>query len=249
MASSREIRRLAFQALFQLDARGGPKGVSAEDGAVVRESLNEPEGYTDGERDAAFRLALDAYNDRKAADAVMVELAPAWPVHRQAAVDRAILRLSHFEMTHAGTRGPSPKITVNEAVELAKAYSTDKSPAFINALLDKVLKRLPGDGGEAAPERADPAVTEGAGGAEGDAGGGGGGEERWRFSRRWGASLGAVTKDGEVPLTDVRQLPPGRKLDDARSRSWRRPPAGRHGRRGDGEADRGDQGGLQERGR
>jgi N utilization substance protein B len=41
-----------------------------------------------------------------------------------------------------------PRIAVNEAVELAKAFSTEKSPAFINAILDRVLKRVLGDQGE-----------------------------------------------------------------------------------------------------
>jgi N utilization substance protein B len=54
-------------------------------------------------------------------------------------VDRAILRLAHFEMTSGKT---APKIVVNEAVELAKRYSTERSPSFINALLDKVLKEV-----------------------------------------------------------------------------------------------------------
>ena len=135
MATPRDIRRLAFQALFQLDARKG----SSTDAMAVRESLDQSEGFTPRELDDAFRLAIDAYAARKAADAEMVKLAPTWPAHRQAAVDRAILRLAHFEITSG--RAPA-KAAVNEAVELAKAYSTEKSPSFINGLLDKVLKRV-----------------------------------------------------------------------------------------------------------
>ena len=67
----------------------------------------------------------------------MTELAPYWPTHRQAAVDRAILRLAHYEMMSGQT---PPKVVVNEAVELAKRFSTERSPSFVNALLDKVLK-------------------------------------------------------------------------------------------------------------
>lgn len=141
MATARDIRRLAFQALFQLDAHAPVRGGSLPDGEVqaVRASLDEADGFTGRERDKAFALAQAAFADRAAADAVFTELAPTWPAHRQAAVDRAILRLAHYEMTSGAA---APKIAVNEAVELAKTYSTEKSPAFINALLDKVLKRL-----------------------------------------------------------------------------------------------------------
>lgn len=133
MATPREIRRLAFQTLFQIDARGG------EDREVIRAALENAVEFKAKEQERALVLATGAYEHRGAADAEMLQLAPAWPAHRQAAVDRAILRLAHFEMSHTET---SPKIVVNEAVELAKKFSTDKSPAFINALLDKVLKRV-----------------------------------------------------------------------------------------------------------
>jgi len=152
MASPRDIRRLAFQALFQLDARSG----SAQDAAAVRESLDQVEGFTPKERDEAFRLAVEAYAARRAADEEMAALAPAWPAHRQAAVDRAILRLAHYEMTSGRT---PPKAAVSEAVELAKAFSTEKSPAFVNGLLDKVLKRV-------LAERQAHAAASGGGGGE-----------------------------------------------------------------------------------
>ncbi|MBC7835614.1 MAG: transcription antitermination factor NusB [Phycisphaerales bacterium] len=151
MASPRDVRRLAFQALFQFDARG------PSDEADVWQSLESVDDFTSKERRAAFDLAKAAFADRKKADTVMVELAPTWPVHRQAAVDRAILRLAHYEMTSG--KAP-PKVVVNEAVELAKAFSTKKSPAFINGLLDKVLKRVlasnpAASGGDDAPPASD----------------------------------------------------------------------------------------------
>ncbi len=133
MATPREIRRLAFQTLYQIDARGG------EDAEVIREALENATEFTTNEQEKALTLANGAYENRKESDKEMKELAPDWPAYRQAAVDRAILRLAHYEMTGTDT---NPKIVVNEAVELAKQFSTDKSPAFINGLLDKVLKRV-----------------------------------------------------------------------------------------------------------
>jgi transcription antitermination protein NusB len=138
MVTSRDIRRLAFQVLFQIDAHGG-EGLEALR-EHVDDSIREMDvEFSKGEKEKAIALATGAYENRAAADAVMLELAPTWPASRQAAVDRAILRLAHYEMTRGKT---PPKVAVNEAVELAKTFSTEKSPAFINGLLDKVLKRV-----------------------------------------------------------------------------------------------------------
>lgn len=136
MATLSQIRRLAFQALFQIDARG------ETDIDAVRDLLEDgdvEETFNESEIERAFDLAVGAYEGRAAADAEMLALAPGWPASRQAAVDRAILRLAHHEMTKATAH---PKVIVNEAVELAKEFSTDKSPSFINGLLDKVLRRV-----------------------------------------------------------------------------------------------------------
>jgi len=145
MAMPRDVRRLALLVLYQLDARG------EGDLESIRASVEDPAALADEgpvavdgefrkpEIEKAVELGLGAFRAHKAADAEMLTLAPDWPAHRQAALDRAVLRLAHFEIT---TGRVDPKIAVNEAVELAKAFGTDKSPAFVNALLDKVLKRV-----------------------------------------------------------------------------------------------------------
>lgn len=138
MATPRDIRRLAFQALFQFDARG-EQDAQAVRAAVEALSEEDKATFTDREKEKAFELASGAYGGRREADEASRELAPTWPAHRQPAVDRAIIRLAYYEMASGKT---SPKIAVNEAVELAKRYSTDRSPAFVNAVLDKALKRF-----------------------------------------------------------------------------------------------------------
>lgn len=144
-AAPRNIRKIAFQALFQLDARG------ERDSQTIRDSIDHDaeSGLTEKDLDKAFELALGAFGARAVADKEMLALAPTWPSHRQAAVDRAILRLAHYEIVSGKT---PPKIAVNEAVELAKEFSTDKSPAFVNGLLDKVLKKYLRTGEEAKAE-------------------------------------------------------------------------------------------------
>lgn len=137
MATAHELRRAALQALFQIDAHG-------EGGAEpARAWIQSDDTLSSAQREEALSLAKEAYAQRSLADEAMQRLAPAWPVHRQAAVDRAILRLAYHEMRSGRVH---PKVAISEAVELAKEFSTDRSPAFVNALLDKVMHELaPGD--------------------------------------------------------------------------------------------------------
>jgi transcription antitermination protein NusB len=131
MATPRVIRRVAFQTLFQLDARAG------RDVEAIRGSLDGVEELSPGERTKAMDLANRAFEARVEADREIVALAVGWPTHRQPAVDRAILRLAHYEITSGRV---APAVAINEAVELAKDFGTDRSPAFINAILDKIAK-------------------------------------------------------------------------------------------------------------
>lgn len=176
-------------ALFQLDACDEADAAEANlqaAGLLADAEVNAVE-LTPGERERALSLAASAYAQRAEADAEFEALAPGWPARRQAAVDRAILRLARHELVGSGGQ---EKGAINDAVELAKDFSTDKSPAFVNALLDKVLKRVqrahagggaggeePGrvaegqsSGGDAAPPHAgtpgEAGGAAGAGGAE-----------------------------------------------------------------------------------
>jgi len=136
MAGSRELRRLAFQALFQFDAQSAASPAALESWLDASDLGAE---LSPKERAQVTATALAAFAGAKKADQAFVRLAPTWPAHRQAAVDRAILRLAFYEM-HAGQT--PPKVVINDAVELAKEFSTDRSPSFINGLLDRVFRDI-----------------------------------------------------------------------------------------------------------
>ena len=93
----------------------------------------------DKTRSFANKLFEGAAKDVSSLDAVIVQHADNWRFERLAAIDRAILRLAIHEMK--GTETP-PKVVLNEAVELAKKFSSEESGAFVNGVLDSVHKSL-----------------------------------------------------------------------------------------------------------
>ncbi len=149
MTLSRNVRRCALQAIYQIDACNG------QDVESIRESLSQSPG-DEQTHDSGFELAKKAWELREEADSIVVDLAPDWPTYRQPIIDRSILRIAYYEIVSTQT---PPKVAINEAVELAKEYSTDKSPLFINGVLDKIYKSrcpdyVPADDSEAAEQDA-----------------------------------------------------------------------------------------------
>jgi N utilization substance protein B len=95
--------------------------------------------------EAAIRLFADplikgALENRDEADAVITKHAKNWDLHRIAAVDRNILRLAIYEMLHRDDI--PPVVSINEAVDIAKKFSTQDSGKFVNGILDKVKSEL-----------------------------------------------------------------------------------------------------------
>jgi N utilization substance protein B len=132
MIRARKVREIALQILFVWDAAG-----ESDEKSALQVAL-------DASKDAPTRLrALEAANKaweyRKEADAWVERLAPQWPPRRQPPVDRNLIRLALWELTSASTPA---KVTLDEAIELARIYSTENSPSFINAILDAALVEI-----------------------------------------------------------------------------------------------------------
>lgn len=90
-------------------------------------------------RSYARHMAEGVWETRESIDRWIDRLAPQWPVKRQPAVDRTILRLAVWELTNTVT---PPKVVLDEAIELAKEYSTENSGSFVNGVLDTVLREI-----------------------------------------------------------------------------------------------------------
>jgi len=84
----------------------------------------------------ALRLVNGTYAGREELDAFLAAIAHNWDIRRMAVVDRNILRMAIFELIHC--EDIPPKVTINEAIELGKRFSTANSGSFINGILDRV---------------------------------------------------------------------------------------------------------------
>jgi transcription antitermination protein NusB len=130
-AKRRKVRELGMQVLFVWDANGAmdealAQRVIAEDGA------DDPHVAAE-----AMEMARGTWSQKETIDQKLEFHAPHWPPRRQPGVDRSILRLAVWELTNQAT---PPKVVLDEAIELAKHFSTEQSPSFINAVLDAILK-------------------------------------------------------------------------------------------------------------
>ncbi len=139
-------REVALQVLYQVEQN--PGFPQAEIDRFLHRRLQDAKLC-----DFARGLVAGVKENREAIDAMITEAAENWRLDRMAAIDRNILRLGAYEMLFDD--GVPAKVAINEALELAKRYSTAQSSRFVNGILDRVLTtdsaRKAGDA-EPAPE-------------------------------------------------------------------------------------------------
>ena len=129
MGVRREGRELALQLLYALDIN--PMDISE----VLRLS-RESSRVADGVRIFAEELVAGVRANLGEIDAKIAEKSKNWAITRMAKVDLNILRIAFFELMF---RDDIPrKVTINEAIEIAKKYGTEDSSAFINGMLDEL---------------------------------------------------------------------------------------------------------------
>ena len=158
MGKRREARERAVQFLFQHDLspvddlqaalerfwESQRATAIAEDKGVARwgEPVEVPPATAEdlAIREFADPLIRGTLEHRDEADGVIKKHAKNWELHRIAAVDRNILRLAIYEMLHRDDI--PPVVSINEAVDIAKKFSTQDSGKFVNGILDKVKGEL-----------------------------------------------------------------------------------------------------------
>lgn len=141
MASNRHLGRIvALQSLYEYEFRvqAEDKSVAVDD--ILRRNLERYENEIE-DTDFVFSLVNGVLEHQQALDDQIRPLAPEWPLEQIARIDRNILRLGLYELLHRGDQVP-PKVAINEAVELAKAFGSDNSSKFINGVLGTAYRTL-----------------------------------------------------------------------------------------------------------
>ncbi len=133
-AMRRSVRETALRVLYALDA--GKRSQEQED--VLKDSADASD-LDDRGRGYLTQLVAGTVANRAAIDAALDKYATDFPTHRQAVVDRNILRLATAEILFNVSDAP-PGAVVNEAVELAKKYSTKDSGRFVNGVLGALVR-------------------------------------------------------------------------------------------------------------
>jgi len=130
-------RELTMQALCQLDVQG------SEAESTMRRFFNE---NTDDPivLQLAEKWTHGTWEKVRACDDLIASAAVRWKLSRLSHVDRAILRMAVHQLRYYSDDIPC-KVVINEAIEIAKKYSTEQSPRFVNGVLDAVLKHLSSD--------------------------------------------------------------------------------------------------------
>jgi transcription antitermination protein NusB len=138
MSANRHLGRIvALQTLYEQDFRRevNDPGLDLED--VLARNIAR---YEETIEDKAFIESLVRGVDSKGAelDDIIRPVAPEWPIEQIARMDRIVLRMGVYELMFED--GVPPKVVINEAVELAKAFGGDNSSKFINGVLGTVLR-------------------------------------------------------------------------------------------------------------
>ena len=132
MRKRTRARELALQMLYQVDARG-EEALEDFDGFLRRESAEDEDV-----KKFAHSLVDGTLEMRGDIDEVVGGAAQNWHLSRMALVDRNILRMAVYEMLYV--EDIPAKVSINEAIELGKRYSTQQSGSFINGILDRIRR-------------------------------------------------------------------------------------------------------------
>ena len=133
MGTRHNGRELALKALYQIDLRGG---ASTDDLAQFFDAFPAE----DLARKFAVTLVAGVRGEQVELDRQIADVLEHWSIGRLSRVDHNILRLAIFEMLRMDDI--PARVTIDEAIELAKAYGDQESGRFVNGVLDKVASRL-----------------------------------------------------------------------------------------------------------
>lgn len=140
MASNRHLGRIvALQTLYEYEFREGVDDALSVDDILERNIERYDKAISDKEFVEA--LVNGVIKEHADLDAKLQPIAPGWPIEQIARIDRNVLRIGLYELLYNADAVP-PKVAINEAVELAKAFGSDNSSKFINGVLGTAYRTL-----------------------------------------------------------------------------------------------------------
>jgi N utilization substance protein B len=143
MASNRHLGRIiALQTLYEQDFRRESNDTNFDLEEVLARNIKR---YAEQVDDKAFieKLVRGVAKSEKELDTKLQPIAPEWPIDQIARVDRVVLHIGLYELEHE--KDTPPKVVINEAVELAKAFGGENSSKFINGVLGTVMRQREGE--------------------------------------------------------------------------------------------------------
>jgi N utilization substance protein B len=145
-----QSRQVALQVLYAVDLALGRRPSAGATEEEIFDDVAANFDLPEGARAFAKQLVAGVSAHRKALDARITEHARNWRLSRMAAVDRNVLRLAVYELEHGDTPA---SVILDEAVELARRFGDEPSPAFVNGVLDAVAHSVRAGELEAATPR------------------------------------------------------------------------------------------------
>lgn len=141
MASNRHLGRIvALQSLYEFEFRTHSEDATVDLDEILARNLERYEAAIE-DKDFVSNLAKGVLSHQAELDEKIQPIAPDWPIDQIARVDRTILRIGLYELLHLADLVP-PKVAINEAVELAKAFGSDNSSKFVNGVLGTAYRTL-----------------------------------------------------------------------------------------------------------
>ncbi len=141
MASNRHLGRIvALQTLYEYEFRVQSEDATADVDDILARNLERYEATIE-DKGFVGTLVKGVLGEQADLDAKIQPIAPDWPIEQIARIDRNILRIGLYELLHQSKVIP-PKVAINEAVELAKAFGSDNSSKFINGVLGTAYRTL-----------------------------------------------------------------------------------------------------------
>ena len=141
MASNRHLGRIvALQTLYEFEFRTQSGDTLASASEILDRNLERYESAIQ-DKDFVRELVDGVIAQQTDLDGKIQPIAPEWPIEQIARVDRTILRMGLYELLHRAAIVP-PKVAINEAVELAKAFGSDNSSKFVNGVLGTAYRTL-----------------------------------------------------------------------------------------------------------